>query len=60
MDDISFDAFVGEKEAVFLVSLLVPFDVFSFVFPLLSLHFKYFHLPLSALTRTSGGRKLND
>jgi hypothetical protein len=35
MDDISFDAFVGEKEAVFLVSLLVPFDVFSFVFPLL-------------------------
>lgn len=60
MDDISFDAFVGEKEAVFLVSLLVPFYVFSFVFPLLSLHFKYSHLPLSALTRTSGGRKLND
>lgn len=44
MDDISFDAFVGANGAVFLSSLSShPFDVFSFVYPLL-LDFKYYRL----------------
>lgn len=60
MDDISFDAFVGRNEAVFLVfSYGVPFDVFSFVYPFLFI-WKKKNLPLSFLTHKNGGRKLND